>query len=356
MLVVFVLLAIIFSIASHGIFFTPRNVSLLLRQASVVAILAAGVSFLIIMGEIDLSIGSAVYLCSAIAASLQVMLGFGTFPVLLLTIGAGMIMGAWQGFWVVRIAVPSFVVTLAGLLAFRGIGYYATDASTISPVTDSFSALSEAFIPIGPSYAVLAACYIATVAFTLYNRSVRTGLLGAAAKVVGLTAVFALLAWAFGGFRGIPAALLWVAGTGVLLWILMSRTKYGRNAYLIGSNREAATLAGIPLKAQLFFGFVLMGVFYGVAGVLITARLGSSSPTTGNYLELDAIAAAVIGGTSLRGGIGTVSGAILGAILLTTIDNGMSILNVSSFIQLVIKGMVLLCALAFDSYMVKRRT
>ena len=144
-------------------------------------------------------------------------------------------------------------------------------------------------------------------------------------------------------------------GDGVALSVMMARTKFGRNTYLVGSNREASVLAGIALGRHLFLGFLLMGALYGVAGVLITARLGASTPSSGTFLELDAIAGAVIGGTSLRGGVGTVAGAMVGALLLTTIDNGMSILNVSSFIQLVIKGMVLLFALGIDAYMVKHR-
>ena len=149
--------------------------------------------------------------------------------------------------------------------------------------------------------------------------------------------------------------MLWVAATGIFLTILMERTKFGRNTYLIGSNREAALLAGIPMARHLFLGFLLMGALYGVAGVLITSRLGAATPSTGLFLELDAIAGAVIGGTSLRGGVGSVAGAMVGALLLTTIDNGMSLLNVSSFIQLVVKGLVLLAALSIDSYMIKHR-
>ncbi len=164
-----------------------------------------------------------------------------------------------------------------------------------------------------------------------------------------------LLAWIFGGYLGIPSALIWVAATGILLTIVMDRTKFGRNTYLIGSNREAALLAGIPLARHLFFGFLLMGALYGVAGVLITSRLGAATPSSGLFLELDAIAGAVIGGTSLRGGVGSPAGAMVGALLLTTIDNGMSLLNVSSFIQLVVKGMVLLAALSVDSYLIRRR-
>jgi len=175
------------------------------------------------------------------------------------------------------------------------------------------------------------------------------------ARISIMTVSILFLAWVFGGFLGIPVALLWVAATGIILSILMMRTKFGRNAYLIGSNREASILAGISLNRQLFRGFVLMGILYGVSGVLVTARLGASTASSGLFLELDAIAGAVIGGISLRGGVGTVTGAMVGAVLLATIDNGMSILNVSAFLQMVVKGFVLLSALSVDSYMLKRR-
>lgn len=152
-----------------------------------------------------------------------------------------------------------------------------------------------------------------------------------------------------------PAAVLWVIGVTLILSVLMARTKFGRNAYLVGSNREAAFYSGVSWGRQLFGGFLLMGAIYGLAGALLTARLGASTPSLGTYLELDAIAAAVIGGTSLRGGVGTVVGAVAGAVLLTAIDNGMSILNISSFIQLVVKGGILLLALGLDSYIARNR-
>ena len=361
MVIVFVVLCVVFHVASGGIFFTPRNVSLLLRQASIVAVVSAGVSVLMVMGEIDLSIGSAVYLCSVVSASLQVFYGVGTLPTVGLTVIAGIAMGAWQGLWVVWLMVPSFVVTLAGLLAFRGIGYYATDAATISPLSKSFTALSEGFITPAASIIVIGCAFVLgagsmtwrSLAAAREDGAIRASLV---ARLVALAAVSAILAWAFGGFRGIPSAILWVAGVGLALWVLMMRTKFGRNAYMIGSNREAAVLAGIPLGRQLFLGFLLMGSLYGVAGVLISARLSASTPSAGSYMELDAIASAVIGGTSLRGGVGTIPGAIAGAILLATIDNGMSILDVSSFIQLIVKGLVLLFAIAFDAYMTRHRT
>jgi ABC-type sugar transport system ATPase subunit/ABC-type xylose transport system permease subunit len=360
LLLVFVLLSLCFNFASNNIFFSPRNLSLLLRQASIVAVAASGVSVLIVMGEIDLSIGSAVYLCSVVAAGMQAQFHFGTLETVLATILVGAILGAWQGLWVVGVSVPSFVVTLSGLLAFRGIGYWVSNAQTIAPVSKSFSYLSEGFIPKGISYGGLALTYLVAVFFLLkaHRRESERGAVNAVrtiARIFMLTVAIFFLAWIFGGFLGIPVALLWVAATGVVLSILMMRTKFGRNAYLIGSNREASVLAGISLNRQLFLGFVLMGILYGVSGVLITARLGASTASSGLFLELDAIAGAVIGGISLRGGVGTVTGAMVGAVLLATIDNGMSILNVSAFLQMVVKGFVLLSALSVDSYMMKRR-
>jgi D-xylose transport system permease protein len=140
-----------------------------------------------------------------------------------------------------------------------------------------------------------------------------------------------------------------------VLWFLMTRTVFGRNAYLIGSNREAARLAGIAINRHLIGGFLLMGALYAVAATLMTARLSASTPASDLYLELDAIAAAVIGGASLRGGVGTVGGAVVGAALLVTIDNGMSLMNISSFAQMIIKGMVLLLALATDAMLTRRK-
>jgi D-xylose transport system permease protein len=361
MVIIFVVLAIVFNIASGDIFLTPRNLSLLLRQASIVALVAAGVSILMIMGEIDLSIGSAVYLCGVLAAALQHSLGWDILPTVGATIVLGVVLGLWQGFWVVTVGVPSFIVTLAGLLAFRGIGFYATDAATIAPVSEAYSALSEAFLPIPATLVLLLVGLVAAGAYILRRHRLLEQRLGGGRRLqlgiqlFALLATAAFLAWIFSGFRGLPAALLWVAVIGVVLWVLMTKTVFGRNAYLTGSNREASVLAGIPLSRQLYFGFLLMGALYGIAATLVTARLGASTPTTGMYMELDAIAGAVIGGTALKGGIGTIPGAIVGAILLTTIDNGMSLLNISSFLQLVIKGLVLLFALAFDAYMTKRQ-
>jgi D-xylose transport system permease protein len=358
--VVFIALTIFFHVASDGIFFSSRNLSLLLRQAAVVGILAAGVSVLMIKGEIDLSIGSAVFLTGVVAAKLGVDAGAPTLVSVLGAVAAGCVLGAWQGFWVVRLAVPSFVVTLAGLLIFRGLGLLWTNAETVSPLSQSYISLSESFISPGLSYVLLAAIF--GIALGLMLRRARAdrrfGLTvsteSMVVRLVGIVVAFGFLAWIAGGFLGIPMAVVWAAGVGVLLTIVMTKTPFGRNAYLVGSNREAARFSGISVKRQVFLGFVLMGAIYGVGGVLLTSRLGGVTPQMGQSLELDAIAAAVIGGTSLAGGIGTVAGAMGGALLLATIDNGMSLLDISSFAQLIVKGLVLLGALAVDTFVNRR--
>ena len=361
MVLVFAVLAVIFHIQSDGVFFTSRNLSLLLRQAAAVAVLAAGVSMLMVMAEIDLSIGSAVFLTGVVAAKLQVDAGVPTLVAVLAAIGAGCVLGAWQGFWVVRLAVPSFIVTLAGLLAFRGAGLMWTDAATISPLDQSYVSLSESFIAPGVSYIILLALLVVGAGLMLRRtradraEGIPVRFEAVVVRLVAAAVFFLFLAWIAGGFLGVPTALVWVGVLGLALWVLMTKTTFGRNAYLIGSNREAARLSGINVPRQVFIGFVIMGFIYGVGGVLMTARLGSSTPGLGQNFELDAIAAAVIGGTSLAGGIGTIPGALAGALLLATIRNGMSLLNFSSFAQLVVMGFVLLLALAVDTYAVRQR-
>ena len=368
---VFIVLALFFHLQSQGLFLTPRNLSLMLRQSAILAVIASGVAILMTMSEIDLSIGSAVFLCGVVAAQLATD---GNVPLLLIvlaTIGTGVLLGAVQGFWVVVIGIPSFIATLAGLLAFRGVGLLWTNAATVGPVSPGLTALSESFISPSLSYVILAAALVVSVALIVLRhrsqsarrrREIAEGILTrppvpvskTISEILLVIVPIVILAWIVGGFLGIPMALIWVAIIVILLTVLMSRTTFGRNAYLLGANREAAQYSGINVKRTMFIGFVIMGALYGVAGILLTARLGASTPGAGEFMELDAIAAAVIGGVSLRGGMGTVAGAVMGALLLTMINNGMSILNISSFAQLIIKGAILLLALGVDAYVLKR--
>lgn len=355
-----VVLALVFDDRSHGVFLTSRNLSLLLREAAIVALLAGGVAIVMIMGEIDLSIGSAVYVAGIVAASAQADHGAGPLVALLLALAFGLMLGLWHGFWVVKVAVPSFIVTLASLLALRGLGLAVSDAQTIGPLSTGFVDYSEGYLSATVTY-VLIAIALALLAATLRRERKVERALGRplvterlTLSFVAATVMLLALAWVMNGFLGTPTALLWMVGVAVVLWFVMSRTTFGRNAYMIGANREAATLAGVNVGRNIAIGFVIMGALYGVAGVLLDARLGSSAPGTGQFLELEAIAAAVIGGTSLRGGIGTVPAAMAGALLLAMIDNGMEAMNVSSFEQQVVKGGILLVAVALDSYVSRR--
>jgi D-xylose transport system permease protein len=368
---VFLVLAVFFHLQSQGLFLTPRNLSLMLRQSAILAVVASGVAILIIMSEIDLSIGSAVFLCGVVAAQLATDGNVPLIVVVLATLGTGILLGAVQAVWVVVVGIPSFIATLAGLLAFRGIGLLWTNAATVGPVDPSFTALSESFIPPSVSYVILAVVLLVGVGLITWQNRTRSqrrqkeaaeGVLTrppvpvsrTISEILLLVVPLVILGWIVGSFLGIPMALVWVAVIVIALTVLMARTTYGRNAYLLGANREAAEYSGINVKRTVFLGFVIMGALYGVAGILLTARLGSSTPGAGQTMELDAIAAAVIGGVSLRGGTGTVAGAVMGALLLTLINNGMSILNISSFAQSIIKGVILLLALAVDAYVLRR--
>jgi D-xylose transport system permease protein len=353
---VLILLGLLFNTLTSGVFLSPRNLSLLFRQTAIVGTVAASTVLLIVVGEIDLSIGSAVGLISILVATLQVNGHWGTPETILVVLIAGPLLGLWQGYWVAMQRIPAFVVTLAGLLIFRGVGFVWTNSATIMPISPQLGWLSEGFVPPVLSIVLIFAGFLVWLGLTVRGRSARVKHgLGVsrppafAVKVAIAVGAFAFLAWAAAGYNGIPMAVV-VMGTVVLILTAVSQqTKFGRSLYAIGGNREAARLAGINTRRVVLVAFAVMGLMYSVAGILITARLNGSPPNTGLYLELDAISAAVIGGASLSGGgIGTVPGALMGALLLASIDNGMSLMNVSSFLQLVIKGLVLLFAVWLD--------
>ena len=354
-------LVMYFHLESNGLFITSTNSSLLLRQTAVTAVVACGVALLIIMGEIDLSIGSAVFLAGLVAAKCQVA-GLGLVPSVLAAVGVGVVLGFLQGIIITRLAVPAFVVTLAGLLVWRGVGLMWTNAEPIGPVTTSFINLTEARMSTVLAWALAVAIVASSIwsALTRRRRAQEGGVTLSLVSLVGApiaaaVAAFALL-WIGLTSSGLPNALFWISGVALLLGVLATRSTFGRQAFLVGSNREAALFAGINVQRTVLIGFLVMGVIYGIAGVMLSARLGASSADSGVNLELEAIAAAVIGGTSLRGGVGSIRGAILGAFLLSTIDNGMNLLGVSNYAENVIKGLILVFAVAVDGYFARKQT
>jgi D-xylose transport system permease protein len=355
LIIALVIIALAFTIATGGTFLEPRNVAQLMRQGAILVVVASGVAVLIIQGEIDLSIGSALYLVAVAAGWAQTEWGFGTVEAVLVALAAGLLIGGWQGFWVSRFGMPSFVVTLSGLLAFRGLGFYWSNAATLAPMNRDFGRISEGFVDPTASVVIIVVLFAAWSigCFAAWRR--RRARFGEEAAPRGR--LVRQVVWAAIGaglmlyvclFRGIPMAVVVALSVVAILSFIASGTVFGRQMYAIGGNREAAHLSGIAIRRNLFVSFLIMGVIYAVAGVLSSARINAVAPSLGEFVELEAIAAAVIGGISLSGGIGTIPGALLGALLLVMVDNGMNLMNISSFIQQMLKGLLLGGAVLFD--------
>lgn len=365
MVLILVAIAIVFAILTGGTFLTSRNISNLFLQASAIGIVAISVSLVLVAGEIDLSIGSCVGLTGAVAATLMVNMGWSIIPTILVTVAVGVGIGCWQGFWVAFRKVPSFIATLAGSLIFRGIVYGITRGMTIAPMTDEFKAIGQGYIP--PIFSAegsgfndtaiiigVVICVIFAVMQIRQENSRKRYHLGVAPKgmliakivivsivVIGIMAILSLN-------LGLSYAFLLLIILAVLFSFISNNTAFGRQIYAIGGNREAARLSGINIKKRLFLLFVVMGTMCAASGIVYTARINAGTAAAGQNMELDAIAAAVIGGTSTMGGEGSVFGAVIGALIMTAIDNGMSLMNLDNTFQYVVKGLVLLLAVWMD--------
>jgi ABC-type xylose transport system permease subunit len=342
---------------SGGLFVTSENVSLLLRQTAVVAVVASGMAMLIIMAEIDLSAGSVAFFTGLVVAHFQVI-GWGLIPSILAALVLGLVIGLVQGLVITWFNVPAFIVTLAGFLIWRGVGLWWSNATPIGPVGNNFIHITEGRIPTPLVYLLALAALGAGVWQAMAGRrgNQRAGGLATLITPLAASVIVAALVLILGlGTAGLPNALLWITGVALVLGGVLGRAKLGRRIFLLGSNREAAVYAGINAKRIVLIGFLVMGAIYGIAGTMLTARAGVASPDAGTNLELTAIAAAVIGGTSLRGGVGTIRGAILGAFLLATTQNGMSLLGVPYYSQNVVQGIILVIAVALDGFLRRRQ-
>ncbi|AOM81591.1 sugar ABC transporter permease [Salisediminibacterium beveridgei] len=349
------LIFIVFTIMTNGDFISSRNLTNLSRQMTVIGVLAVGMTLIIVAGHIDLSVGSLLGLTGGIAAILQVWYGWSTIPVIIVTILAGVVLGLWQGWWVAYKGVPAFIVTLGGMMIFRGILLGISGGQTVAPMNDSFRAIGQAFIPYAVGYGLLAAAIVLgfIMAFRKRQRRETQGLgLGSPVIDYGTVAIFAILATAFvymlSRYHGIPVPLLILLVVAGIFIFISKNTTFGRHIYAIGGNKEAARLSGINIKRNVLYVFVLMGALSAVAGIILTSRLNAGTVGAGNMYELDAIAAVVIGGTSLMGGVGTIVGSILGALIMASIDNGMSMMNVAPFWQYIVKGLILILAVYLD--------
>ncbi|ERM92620.1 sugar ABC transporter permease [Caldanaerobacter subterraneus] len=346
---------IIFSIATDGNFITPRNISNLLRQTTVTGILAIGMVFVIIAGQIDLSVGSLLGLTGGIAAILNVWYNLNGLISIFVALIIGILIGLWNGWWVAYRNVPAFIVTLAGLLVFRGILIGISKGYTIAPLSADFQFIGQAYLTPSSGYVLGLVAAFLVIYLILNSRKTKAKynlelppLWIDMLKMVILIIFIGLFIFILNLYRGVPLSVLILLILMLIFSYISSKTVFGRRVYAIGGNVEAAKLSGIDVKKITLILFALNGLLAAFAGVLLTSTLNAASVSAGQNAELDAIAASVIGGASLSGGIGTVFGAVIGALVMASIDNGMSMLNSPPFWQFVVKGMILLIAVWVD--------
>ncbi len=337
-----------------GLFLSARNLTNLSGQVAVTAMLTAGAVVVMVPGFIDLSLGATVAASAVVAALVSTNFGFGFWPTVAATMGFGLLVGVWHAFWIAWMRVPAFIVTLASLLAIRGLSLVITNAETIPP-DPSLLVISDASLSPTLSIVVLVLFW---AAFSLlqvreYRAQAAAGLRPSAGGVVGLPVVsvgvvaLGMIAMS-ASYRGLPLPVTLVLAIIAITGTVLRYTAFGRRLYAIGGNRQAALLAGINIRKHVSFVFAGMGLLYGLAGLVLVARLDSAPPNAEQGLELNVIAAAVIGGTSLMGGRGTVAGAALGALLMESLSNGMSLMNLASAYQSITVGLVLLFAVYAD--------
>jgi len=361
MIVALLAIWIIFTILTKGSFLTPRNLSMLTRQVSITSILAVGMVLVIVAGHIDLSVGSLAGFTGAVAAISQIWWHWGAVPSIILTLLVGLLIGSWQGFWIAYRGVPAFIVTLSSMLVFRGGILLITKGITISPLKAGFKIIGQGYIPSMWSLVLGIAAAIIFLYMEIKSRNsrVKYGLAVTswgleALKILGVITLIAVFTAIMIMYEGIPIPVIIVIFLVVIITFIAQNTTFGRYVYAIGGNREAAALSGINIKRTNMTIFLIMGLLSALAGIVLASRLDAATTSAGNSFELDAIASAIIGGTSTLGGEGTIPGAIIGALVMASIDNGMSLLNIDYSILTIVKGLVLVLAVWVDIATKKR--
>ncbi len=346
---------IYFHWATNGIFFTPRNLSNLMLQTSVTGILAVGMLMVIVAGQIDLSVGSVLGLAGAVAALALTEWNFGLPIALLSAVVVGILIGFVHGTLTAYFNIPAFIVTLGGLLAWRGAVKAITQSETIPVADPIFKTIGQQYVDpnIGWILAGAAILFVLAVALRRAQTQKTYGLGeanygGEVLKSIPSIAAIIIFIYLMNSYAGIPIPVLILLAVALLGVFITNFTTFGRYLYAIGGNPDAARLSGINNKLNILKVFALLGALTGIAALIFTARVGSASPDAGTLKELDAIAACVIGGASLMGGRGTIFGACLGALIMASLDNGMSLLNVKDFMQDIIKGSILVAAVGLD--------
>lgn len=355
MIIALVVIWVTLAILTNGTSLSARNLSILFRQTAVTGVLALGMMLVIVTGNIDMSVGSAMGLLGGIAACCQVWYELSVPVTICVVIAFGLLVGAWNGFWVACMKVPAFIVGLSGFLVYRGILIGLTKSASIAPMSESFKVIGQGYVSAKIGWIVCVIACVASVFLVLQNRKnkIKYGIPVpniwlTVLKCVGVVALICVFMYVMASYQGIPIPVLILLCLAVVFTFVTKKTYFGKCIYAIGCNNEAAQLSGIKTKGVVFITYLIIGLMCALGGIILTSRLNSGTASAGNLAEMDAIAACVIGGASLSGGVGSVPSAIVGALVMASLDNGMSLMNTPSFWQYIIKGLILLVAVYID--------
>jgi putative multiple sugar transport system permease protein len=369
MLIALVVIMGMFQFLTDGILMRPVNLTNLFLQNSYIIIMAIGMLLVIVAGHIDLSVGSVAGFIGALAAVMAVNYDLPTIIVVPVCLIVGLIIGGLQGYWIAYWKIPAFIVTLAGMLVFRGLTLALLEGQSIGPFPESFQLLSTGFVPdvfgVGrPNVTalvlgVLAASAIVFLAARSRFRALKYGIQDEPfsffiVKNALIAVAIIYLSYMLSTYRGLPNVLMTMAVLIAIYTFLTNSTTIGRRIYALGGNVKAAKLSGINTERLTFLTFANMGMLAALAGLIFAARLNTATPKAGFAMELDVIAAVFIGGASMSGGVGKIIGAVIGAFIMGVMNNGMSILGIGIDWQQVIKGLVLLAAVIFDVYNIQK--
>ena len=369
MIIILAVLLVAFQLMTDGIFWRPLNITNLVLQNSHILVLAAGMLLVVLLGHVDLSVGSVMAFVGAIAGVLMVNNGISPWLAVPLCLLMGAVIGAWQGFWVAYVGIPAFIVTLSGLLMFRGLTQVVLGGQSLAPFPKAFQQISTGYLPdiAGGQIHLLSLILGVVITGILILGQWRTrerrkknlfeveSMAAFAFKAVFTAVVFLGATYIFASYQGYPIILIVLGVIVAAYGFLTNKTVAGRQIYATGGNKKAAELSGIKTKKITFWVFVNMGMMAALAGLVLAARLNAATPQAGTSMELDAMAAVYFGGASTSGGIGTVMGAIVGGLVMGVLNNGMSILGVGVDWQQAIKGLILLLAVVLDIYNKKKK-
>lgn len=366
LLVALAVILAVLALVTDGTSLGAQNVTNLALQNSYVLVLAIGMLMLIIAGHIDLSVGSVVGLSGAVAAQLVIVGDQPWWVGAAAGVGVGVAVGAWQGFWVAVVGVPAWIVTLAGMLLFRGLTFMVLDNTSLSPFGEPYSDIAVGFqrglfgsvaggdlltmlVFVGGAIGYAVTQWRARRGRIAYQQEVEARTL-LVVRVALVSAVLVWLGWQLAHERGLPNVLVIIAVVTLVYSAVMRNSVFGRGIYFIGGNRHAAELSGVKVRRLDFWLMTNMGMLSGLAGVIFSSRSDAAQPSAGNAFEMDAIAACFVGGAAVAGGVGTVSATIIGGLVIAVLSNGMQLLGITTSTQQVVKGIVLLLAVAYDLY------